>query len=292
MSVPNTLERGIRKEILDAQRSEITEHIVYERLARTVRQPDNRKILERISRDEFRHYEFWKKYTGEEVKPSRLKILKYLLISRIFGITFGIKLMERGEERSEKTYERIAEFIPDAREIRRDEEEHEKELMKMIDEERLNYISSMVLGLNDALVELTGALAGFTFAFSDTRLIALSGLITGVAASLSMASSEYLSTKSEEDGKNPLKAAAYTGVAYILTVLLLVSPYLFLSDARVSLTLTILLALSVIFVFTFYISVAKDVPFKRRFAEMVLMSLGVACLTFLIGSLIENLLVS
>ena len=34
----------------------------------------------------------------------------------------------------------------------------------MINDERLQYISSMVLGINDALVELTGAPAGFTFA--------------------------------------------------------------------------------------------------------------------------------
>ena len=59
----------------------------------------------------------------------------------------------------------------------------------------------MVLGLNDALVEFTGALAGYTFALQNTLLVAMTGLITGVAASLSMATSEYLSTKSEENAK-------------------------------------------------------------------------------------------
>ena len=36
---------------------------------------------------------------------------------------------------------------------------------------------------------------GFTLALSDSKLIALTGSITGIAAALSMASSEYLSTK-------------------------------------------------------------------------------------------------
>ena len=69
------------------------------------------------------------------------------------------------------------------------EQEHEAALIELIDEERLRYISSMVLGLNDALVELTGALAGFTFALGNTTTIAMAGFITGSAATLSMAAS-------------------------------------------------------------------------------------------------------
>ncbi|MDI6704563.1 MAG: VIT1/CCC1 transporter family protein [bacterium] len=82
----------------------------------------------------------------------------------------------------------------------------------------------MVLGLNDALVELTGALAGFTFALQNTRVVAMAGLITGVAASLSMTTSEYLSTKSEGGAKSPFKASVYTGSAYVLTVMFLIFP--------------------------------------------------------------------
>ena len=53
-----------------------------------------------------------------------------------------------------------------------------------MDEER-DYSSSVVLGISDALIELTGILAGLTFALQDMELIALSGLVTGVAASVS-----------------------------------------------------------------------------------------------------------
>ncbi len=98
-------------------------------------------------------------------------------------------------------------------EMARDEQHHEEKLIEMIDEERLQYMGSVVLGLNDALVEFTGALAGFTLALNDTKLIALTGSITGIAAALSMASSEYLSTKSEKThNKRPVKAAIYTGI--------------------------------------------------------------------------------
>ena len=77
--------------------------------------------------------------------------------------------------------------------IAQDEDRHESQLLGMLDEERLQYVGSMVLGLSDALVELTGTLAGLTFALQNNRLVALSGLITGISATLSMTSSEYLS---------------------------------------------------------------------------------------------------
>jgi len=57
----------------------------------------------------------------------------------------------------------------------------------LIEEKRLEYTGSIVLGLNDALVEMTGALAGLTLALQNTRLIALSGLVTGIAAASDIA---------------------------------------------------------------------------------------------------------
>jgi VIT1/CCC1 family predicted Fe2+/Mn2+ transporter len=211
----------------------------------------------------------------------------YFLIAKLCGTTFGIKLMERGEEKAQTTYEKISEVMPSAKDIVEDEDKHEQELIDLIDEERLRYVGSIVLGLNDALVELTGALAGLTFALQNTSLTAMAGLITGVAASLSMATSEYLSTKSEGYVKTPFKAAVYTGAAYVITVLFLIFPYFVFTVPVLCLGFTILNAVIVIFIFTFYISVAKGISFKNRFSEMVLISLGVAALTFLITFVIK-----
>jgi VIT1/CCC1 family predicted Fe2+/Mn2+ transporter len=191
--------------------------------------------------------------------------------------------MERGEERAQVAYERISKHIPSAKQIEEDEEEHEKALIELIDEERMRYVGSMVLGLNDALVELTGALAGFTLALQNTRLIAMAGFITGIAASLSMGASEYLSTKSEEGPQDPVKACCYTGSAYVLTVLFLIFPYLIFTNYYVCLAVMLTNAVIVILIFTFYISVAKDTPFSKRFFEMAGISLGIAAFTFVIG---------
>jgi VIT1/CCC1 family predicted Fe2+/Mn2+ transporter len=191
------LSPEVQKIVVGMQVNELTESVVYHRIAKRVKDQHNREILERIGDEEARHAKIWEGYTKVKVKPQKLKILWYSLLSRIFGFTFALKLMERGEGEASLTYRSIAHEIPQAEEIARDEDHHEEQLIALLDEERLRYVGSMVLGLSDALVELSGTLAGLTFALQNTRLIALSGLITGISATLSMASSEYLSSRSE-----------------------------------------------------------------------------------------------
>lgn len=278
------------EQILGFMKSEITEHLIYKRLAASCKKKKNRRVLESIAGDELKHYNFWKKHAGRDVMPDSLKVLWYYWIARLFGLTFGVKLMENGEEKAQETYKKISRKVPAALKVAEDENRHERELIELIDEERLKYVGSVVLGLNDALVELTGALAGLTFALQNAAIIAVAGLITGIAASFSMAASEYLSTKTEGNGKHPTKAAFYTGLAYIFTVALLVAPFFLLENLFASLALMLLNAVLVIFVFTFYISVAKDLDFRKRFLEMVSISLGIAALSFAVGFLVRVLL--
>ncbi|MCX8108167.1 MAG: VIT1/CCC1 transporter family protein [Verrucomicrobiae bacterium] len=272
------------------QKTEVTEYHVYSKLAASLPDGPNRQLLERIAREEAAHAQLWAGYTGEQPPPSRLRVFWYVLIGRILGLTFGLKLMERGEKQAEQTYRDLQDHVPEAKKVAEDEDKHEHELLCLISEERLQYTGSMVLGLNDALVELTGALAGLTLALRSTRLIALSGLVTGVAAALSMASSVYLSTRSEQTTKSPLKAAVYTGVAYLCTVSILILPYLVLANYLVCLATTLMMAVMVIAAFNFYICVARDLPYRTRFLEMVVLSFGVAGLSFLLGFALRELL--
>jgi vacuolar iron transporter family protein len=278
----------LQKKLLQYQKAEITEHFIYRKLAAAEKSEANRKVLDDIADGELRHYHEWQQHTKREVKPDTFKIFIYYTISRVLGLTFGVKLMERGEGEAQISYGHIKEQVPEARRIAEEENEHEKALLNLLDEERLQYTGSMVLGLNDALVELTGALAGFTFALQNTKLIALTGAITGFAAALSMSASSYLSTKAEETRKNPVKAAVYTGTAYILTVVLLVLPYLVLRNYFLCLAFTLTLAICIIAVFNYYLSVAKDERFRTRFFEMAGLSLGIAALSFGIGLLLRR----
>jgi len=280
----------LRRQILAHQKGEITEHHVYRALAKRAKTSANRQVLERIADDELRHSKIWATYTGQEARPDALKLWWYGLMGRLFGLTFAVQLMERGEERAQKSYGRLVDTLPEAAAVLKEEDDHEQQLLSMLDEERLRYIGSVVLGLNDALVELTGALAGLTLALQDTRLIALTGSITGVAAAMSMAASEYLSTKTEGQVRSPLKASVYTGVTYIVTVIVLVLPYLLLSNYYVCLACTLAAAVAIIAFFNYYISVARRLPFRRRFLEMAGLSRGVALLSFGVGLLLRMVL--
>lgn len=279
-----------RDTFLSFQRSEVTEHLIYGRLAKMAGDAGNAAVLREMAAEELAHARFWQGYTGEEIAPDRLHAVWYLLLARVLGITFAAKLMERREHGSISAYSALSGVVAGIDEILMDEEDHERALLSMLSEERLAYMGSIVLGLNDALIEFTGSLAGFTFALREATLVAAAGIVMGIAAALSMASSEYLSQKSDRKGQDPLKAALYTGAAYIATVLVLVLPFVLVGDPFVALGLTISSAILVIAVFSFYASVTLDAPLWDRFAEMAVISLGIAGISFLAGIAVRALL--
>jgi VIT1/CCC1 family predicted Fe2+/Mn2+ transporter len=284
-----TMTQEIRRTIKLAQVGEITEYHIYRRIAQRLKKESDRDILLQIAEQEYAHYEIWTKVLKEPAKPFWLKVWWYSLLAIVLGYTFALKRMEQGENLAQTSYQALGPYAPQAIQIASEEEEHEKRLLGMLDEERLKHVGSMVLGLNDALVELTGAIAGLTFAFADSQLISLSALITGIAASLSMASSEYLSVKTE-NGPHALTSAVYTGIAYIITVTLLVAPYFLIPDQHfVSLGVMIGIVILIILGFNYYISVAQDQPFRKRFLQMITISLGVAVLSFGIGYLVNQI---
>lgn len=277
--------------ILKMQQNELTESVIYKRIAKFAKGNENRRTLQRLSKEEYAHYQIWKGYTGVSMKPQAFKVFWFTLMARILGFTFAVKLMERGEEGAQNEYELLLQEVAESAHIRQQEHEHEQALLAMLDEERLQYVGSMVLGLSDALVELTGSLAGFCFALQDTKLIAVSGLIVGISATFSMASSEFLSAKSE-GRTDALKSCAYTGIAYLVTVILMILPFLLFPASQFipALICTLVIIVLIIAGFTYYTSVAQDRPFGSRFLEMALISLGVAVLSFVVGVIAKAVL--
>ena len=277
--------------IRKAQVDEETGAIMYAFMAQREKNGKNKELLQQMATDEKIHAETWRNYTGEQLKPKKGKILWLKLVTVILGFTFVLKTLEKDEQFAEEAYLKMSEELPEARAILADERRHEAELTEMLDEERLQYVGSMVLGLNDALVELTGAIAGVTFALANTRLVALTGIITGISATLSMAASNYLAERANGNA-NALKSSLYTGIAYLITVALLVLPYLLFPIHMyfAAFVAMIIIVILIIIFFNYYISVAKDEPFLRRFGEMAAISLSVAVIAFVIGLLAKNLL--
>ena len=282
-----------KRSLIRLQRMEITEAEVYKKLAKNQRNKNNKTILEQIAEQEINHYNILKNITNIDVKPSRIRVLLHVLASLFFGLTFSLKLMEKIEQNAAKEYRQLG-----LNDIAKEEDEHEEKLLSLLEEDALNYLSSIILGLSDALVELTGALAGLTFAFQELRVVALAGLVTGIAASFSMAASEFLATKEENSERSPIKAAIFTGIAYMLTVMLLVTPYLWLDDTSAimlglephiqALCITLIIGLLIIALFNFYVSIAQDHSFKQRFTEMTSILIVVTGISFAIGLILRE----
>ena len=271
------------------QQDELNSAAIYGYFAHCDKDKNNCKILQQIANDEAHHANVWKKYTGKNMKPNMFKVWWYRVLTYLLGYTFVIKLLELHEYDGIKGLEELKKEIPEVEDIIKDEQKHEKQLIEMLDEERLNYIGAMVLGLNDALVELTGAIAGLTFVLMNTTLIAMSGVITGIAATLSMAASNYLAERADGN-PNALKASFYTGIAYLITVVCLVMPYLLFPNEMFLWALICMIAIVVllVFVFNFYIATVKSEPFWPKFIEMSVISLSVALISFLIGLLAKT----
>lgn len=271
------------KRIIKFQRDEITASILYKKIAQKIKDDSKKMALLEFAAAEYEHYKIWYDFTQKEVKPDWFTVMIYNVLFFILGQTFIIRYMERKEKYTQMELQQISEQIPVAKTIILQEEEHEMRLIAMIDEE-LKYVGSVVLGLNDALVELTGTIAGITFALMNTRLVALAAIVTGGAATLSMAASNYLAQRAEKRD-DALRSSIYTGSAYLITVVLLVLPYLVLPDGYYISAFIIMIAVAVfiIFSFNYYIAVVQATEFWPKFFEMALISLGVAALSFAIG---------
>ena len=288
-------EKQISKDLLKlVEKAQIDEEqgaILYSFMAKREKSEENKKLLEQMAKDEASHAAVWKNYTKKNLKPSKLSIIWFKFLTVVMGFTFVVKTMQKKESLAQAGYEKMKEELPEAASILDDERRHEKELYNMLDEERLHYIGAMVLGLNDALVELTGAIAGVTFALANTRLVALTGIITGVSATFSMAASNYLAERADNNPK-ALKSSIYTGMAYLVTVALLVLPYLLFPIHMYVAAFAVMIAtvILIIMFFNYYISVAKEEPFLKNFATMAGISLTVAIISYVIGILAKELL--
>lgn len=274
------------KLMLRFQRDELTASVVYAHFAKRLKDQNNRVLLEKISKDEARHAQIWQKYTKRTVRPCWIRLIWYTFLTYVLGYTFVVKVLENGEYTGVQEIKTLEKDVPEVNDIIVQEKEHERRLIEMLDEDRLNYVGAMVLGLNDALVELTGTIAGLTFVLTNTTLIALAGIITGIAATLSMAASNYLAERADGNPK-ALKASIYTGIAYLVTVVFLVLPYL-LAPAHMylqALSCMIGIAILTIFLFNYYIATVRSERFMPRFIEMASISLSVALISFLIGLL-------
>ncbi|MGL4293682.1 MAG: VIT1/CCC1 transporter family protein [Bacteroidales bacterium] len=268
------------------QRHELNAALIYRKLAAITKDEDNRKIMFELSDEQWSHCLAARKATGKKMRPNNIKIIFYYILTRIFGLTFGIKLMEYNNSQDKDLFQTLAKH-PDYEKIIEEGEKKEKLLINQIEEERLYYMGAVIIGLNDALIEFTGALAGFALAFQNHKVVAMAGAITGIAGALSMGASEYMASKTEKNPKTALKSSVYTFSAYFTTIVLLLFPFIILHSVYLGLATCILIMSLIIAAFNFYYAVTRDKSFWKRFREMFLICISITFISFGIGWLLK-----
>ncbi len=275
-------------------RDEITAYIVYKRLAEIEKNQKPKAVLSKLSKMEHKHYEFWKKYSGEEeIKPHWFTIYLVLLLRRLFGAAFVIKYLEGTESAGITEYKSIAKYIPKKdrktfESIIKDEEDHEQAFADQIKGEHVRYISFIVLGLADALVEIAGIHAGSLGIYNSTLLTGLAGIVAGAAASISMASAAFAQAKQGGFEGSPKTAAGYTGVSYFISAVILASPYFFTANLITALIVSVILGIFIIFFVSWYNSILSGKGLKRDFLELTSVMLAATVALFLFGLLVRH----
>jgi len=274
---------------------ELNEYAIYKKLSELrITKPDFKKILERLAEMEYKHYQFWQKFCPDrKVSVSNVKVASMVLLRLFFGVTFAFKLLERTEGDVIRQYQEMAHLVPSEDqtmldEIIKDEQEHEKEFGEQFNEPHIKYISFIVLGLADALVEIAGIHAGSLGIYDSTQLAGLAGIIAGAAASLAMASAAYAQAKTGFKGSARLSAID-TGVSYFLTATILATPYFLTKVMLNALLISSMAGVALIALTSFYGSIIAGTKFRKDFAEVTTIMLGATVALYILGTVLRHL---
>ncbi len=295
-------------------RDEVHDMAVYTALAKIERMAELRRLLTELAATERKHAGIWKNViedSGQATGNRRLigpTILYYIALRRLLGVAFTVKLLERGEERAIREYKMALDAsgisgkgkaaIEDI--IVKDETEHEKELAERMElyEGELNYIKSIIFGLNDGLVELLAVVAGLAVVASTAIVVAVAGIVVGLSGTLSMAAGEYLSSKSrglvktamdeaEPHRTKPSKEAMYIGIFYFVGAIISVIPFLFGLNGISGIIVSIILVSVALSAVSTVVAVVSGTSARRRAAETLVISLGAAFITIMLGAVIR-----
>ncbi len=282
---------------LKACKDEYTDYHIYNSFSNSRLISKNLKDgLELLAVEEYKHFQFWSKYVNNyKPRVSLYKILLFKLVAVIMGITFVIKLLENHEKDTIENYKSISDLLDEESKeellnIIKDEEEHEEYLLSNLREERVKYLGFTVLGLSDALIEIAGIHAGTLGVYVNTFTAGLAGLIAGIAASIAMASAAYNQAKQTVGIGRPLRASTYTGIAYMITALLLALPYFVIHDIIYALIISLIVSEAILVYISLYSYILYKRNFFRELGETSAIIFGATFALYIFGSVVGEYL--
>ncbi len=289
-------------------KDENEDYLVYTWLAKKEKDPRLRKLLSDMSAMELKHMNLWQKILASKVSSRKAigpKAILYGAIRQVMGVAFVSKLLSRNEAEALDKYRKLiggAALPRKSREclsiIIRDEKYAERHLEEAIREHEgsLGNTGSIVLGLNDGLVEVLAAVVGLAVLATSGFTVVIGGIIIGLSGTLSMAGGAYLSSKSHglvaeasgmDNQEKPSRSAFYTGAYYFLGALIPIVPFIFGLEGFEGIVTSIVLVSLTLSIASSVIAIISDTSVRERTLETLAISLGAAFATILLGIILR-----
>jgi VIT1/CCC1 family predicted Fe2+/Mn2+ transporter len=289
--------------LFELYKMERMHHMIFSDLSKKEKNKELKLILENLSKTEEKHAQLWGKVIKIDKEPvprhvSKLFVYAILFIRYFLGLILAVKFMEYFENQLEarlKKAERTEGLSKRERAIVRkiiaDELEHEKPLKDKLLEYNsvLKNIRDIIFGMNDGLVEVLAAVSGLGAALQNPILTLLGGVIIAVSGTLSMSGGAYLSTTYEKhirkgDSKDARLSAFYVGFAYIIGSIFPLLPFGLGFYGYYGILLAIISSSIALSVVAGIIAIISNVSIKKNIARTIIISIGSALITMLLGS--------
>lgn len=190
---------------------EHNDHLTYLALAEHARDEQVQQNIRRIAEMEHQHADFWEDMltANNETLPSggvnRSRLWMLHALRLFINPVLIVSLLELGEAGAMRRYLDFYKQAPlqedDRVRLKRiilEELEHETFFKQTAKALGVDNLRDFVLGMNDGLVEILGTVAGLSAVYpTHPLLVAVSGLIVGIAGALSMGIGAFISVRSQ-----------------------------------------------------------------------------------------------
>ncbi|MDE1869015.1 MAG: VIT1/CCC1 transporter family protein [Candidatus Micrarchaeota archaeon] len=305
------MANGKERYIEQLYRGEMLHKEVYARLAGREKNQTLRSLLLRLAKIEGDHVTIWGRLLDTSLlKPDMFKIsfmTAFISFVRSFlGLALTVKIIEYGETELKARLNKALSMPVNRKQrevilkLEHGMDSVEDPLQQQIIEYSpvLRNIRDVIFGMNDGLVEVLAAVAGFGAALQQPTLVLLAGFIVAVSGTLSMAGGAYLSTEYEksikvEEGRGRSSAklsAVYVGLFYIIGAAFPLLPFALGFGGYYGIIGSIIITAIVLTIVSSLISVVSDTSIARRVARTLSISLGIAAVTIIIGVIARHVL--
>lgn len=122
------------KMILKSQQGELDAVLMYNALAKTVKDPKDAETFRRLAADEGRHASVFKNISGQKLTARKGKAILLPILYTILGKKILYPFIANGEYDAVRTYEQLVGKYPEVKGVQEDEQRHGDIVMGMLNE--------------------------------------------------------------------------------------------------------------------------------------------------------------